>query len=159
MLKTFLFLISFQLVLNGCKNISHINTKSIDPYFLQFKREKDVIKAKIGPFNQNSKTFRIMNAKIDANNLFIEIEYKASCQGDDSFDFYSSALYKNEDGMECRDSRLFISGTNKSCSLINETKIIDLLDLTNEVKQGSEVLLNISGYRTKMPYVYVSPIK
>ncbi len=157
--RTFLFLISFLLVLNGCKNTSHINTKSIDPHFLQFKREKHVIKAKIGPFNQNSKTFRIMNAQIDANNLYIEIEYKASCQGDDTFDFYSSALYKNEDSMKCRDSRLLILGSNKSCSLINETKIIDLLDLTDEVQQGSEVLLNISGYRTKMPYVYVSPIK
>ena len=127
----------------------------IDPYFEQNGIEKTHIQAKLGPLNKNSKTFRIINAHIDANLLFLNIEYRASCSGNDSFEFLGGTLYHNEQNIPCRETQLFISGTNEVCSIKNEIKIIDLHELTSKEVKYSEVLLSISGFRTKMTYVYL----
>ena len=117
--------------------------------------EESHIQAKLGPLNKNSKTFRIINAHIDANLLFLHIEYKASCYGNDSFEFLGGTLYNNEQNIPCREARLFISGTSEVCRVKNETKIIDLQKLTSKEVKYSKVLLSIGGCRTKMTYVYL----
>ena len=113
------------------------------------------MKAKLGPFNKNSKTFRIINAHIDANLLYLNIEFRASCNGNDSFEFLGGQLYLNEQNIQCREARLFISGSSEACTIKNETKIIDLRALTSAEVRDAEVLLHVGGWRTKMTYVYV----
>ena len=127
----------------------------IDPYFEQNGIEKTHIQAKLGPLNKNSKTFRIINAYIDANLLFLNIEYRASCFGNDSFEFSGGILYNNKQNIPCREARLFISGNSEDCSVKNETISIDIQELTSEKVRHSKVLLSIGGCRTKMTYVYL----
>ena len=64
-------------------------------------------------------------------------------------------LYNNEQNIECREARLFISGSGETCAIKNETKIIDLRALTSAEVRDAEVLLHVGGWRTKMTYVYV----
>ena len=148
--KSFTFFICLLVVLNSCRNVT-----VIDPYFFQNGMEEIHMQAKIGSFNKGSKTFRVINAHIDANLLYLNIEYRASCSGNDSFEFLGGKLYYNDQNKECREARLFIKESSGSCNLKNETKIIDLRALTSAEVRDAEVLLIIGGWRTKMTYVYV----
>ncbi|MDB3905606.1 hypothetical protein N9335_03940 [Crocinitomicaceae bacterium] len=113
------------------------------------------MKAKLGPFKKSDKPFRIIDAYIDANLLFLQIEYKAPCSGDDSFEFIGGPLYYDEQNRNARDAHLYISSSGEACSIINETKIIDLRPITSVEQRDAEVVLNIGGWRTKMIYVYI----
>ena len=117
--------------------------------------EEVQIQAKLGSFNKRSKTFRIINAHIDANLLYLNVEYRASCNGNDSFEFIGGQLFNNEQNVQSREARLFISGSSENCTIQNETKIIDLRALTSAEMRDAEVLLHVGGWRTKMTHVYV----
>ena len=56
---------------------------------------------------------------------------------------------------DARDAHLYIKSSSETCSIINETKIIDLRPLTSVEQRDAEVVLNIGGWRTKMTYVYI----
>ena len=117
--------------------------------------EKIDMKAKLGPFKKSDKPFRIIDAYIDANLLYVQIEYKAPCSGNDSFEFIGGPLYLDEQNRKARDAHLYILSSSETCSIINETKIIDLRPLTSVEQRDAEVVLNIGGWRTKMTYVYI----
>ena len=148
--KLFTFLICLLISLYSCRNVT-----VIDPYFFQNGMEEVHMQAKLAPFKNKSKTFRIINAHIDANLLYLNIEYKASCNGNDFFEFLGGELFNNDQNIQCREARLFISGSSENCTIKNDTKIIDLRALTSTEVRDAEVLLHIGGWRTKMTYVYV----
>ena len=87
--------------------------------------------------------------------LYLQIEYKAPCSGEDSFEFIGGPLYYDEQNRDARDAHLYIKSSSETCSIINETKIIDLRPLTSVEQRDAEVVLNIGGWRTKMTYVYI----
>lgn len=150
MIQQFTFVILLSIALFSCKKAT-----VIDPYFFQNSFEKIDIKAKLGPFKKSDKPFRIIDAYIDANLLYLQIEYKAPCSGNDSFEFIGGPLYYDEQNRKARDAHLYILSSSETCSIINETKIIDLRPLTSVEQRDAEVVLNIGGWRTKMTYVYI----
>ena len=150
MIQQFTFLILLSIALFSCKKAT-----VIDPYFFQNVIEKIDMKAKLGPFKKSDKPFRIIDAYIDANLLYLQIEYNAPCSGNDSFEFIGGPLHFDEQNRKARDAHLYILSSNETCSIINETKIIDLRPLTSVEKRDAEVVLTIGGWRTKMTYVYI----
>ena len=111
--------------------------------------------AEIKGFFPQTKPFRIINAYIDANLLYVELEYKAACMGSDNFQFTGGALTFDEMGFAHREARLSIDKSRESCDLIKQTKIIDLRELTSLHQRDAEVILHIGGWRTDMTYVYI----
>ena len=92
---------------------------------------------------------------MDANLLYLELEYRASCEGSDDFQFIGGVLTYDEMGFAHREARLSIGKTRESCDLIKETKIVDLRELTSAHQRDAEVILHIGGWRTDMTYVYI----
>ncbi len=131
------------------------NTTVIDPYFFQNGMEEIDMKAKLSPFKPNGKTFRVIDAYIDANLLYMQVEYKAACSGKDSFEFMGGPLFYDDQNRNAREARLFIKNSGEACSLIDETLIIDLRPITSVEQRDAEVILHIGGWRTKMTYVYI----
>ena len=150
MIQQFTLVILLSIALFSCKKAT-----VIDPYFFQNTIEKIDMKAKLGPFKKSDKPFRIIDAYIDANLLYLQIEYKAPCSGNDSFEFIGGPLYYDEQNRNARDAHLYILSSSETCSIINETKIIDLRPLTSVEQRDAEVVLNIGGWRTRMTYVYI----
>ncbi len=150
MIQQFTFFILLSIALFSCKKAT-----VIDPYFFQNTIEKIDMKAKLGPFKKSEKPFRIIDAYIDANLLYLQIEYKAPCSGDDSFEFIGGPLYYDEQNRDARDVHLYIKSSSDACSIVNQTKIIDLRPITSVEQRDAEVVLNIGGWRTKMIYVYI----
>lgn len=150
MFKKFTFIICFIIPILGCRK-----TTVIDPYFFQNGMEEIDMKAKLGTFKTNGKPFRVIDAYIDANLLYMQIEYKASCSGNDSFEFIGGPLFYDEQNRDAREARLYIKGSDETCSIIDETMIIDLRPLTSVEQRDAEVILNVGGWRTKMTYVYI----
>ena len=113
------------------------------------------IKAVVDPAFPKSKTFRVIDAHLDANLLYLQIEYKEPCSGAASFEFFGGALYYDEQNRARRDARLVIGSNYEECDLVKQTKIIDVRDLTSLPQRDAEVILNIGGWRTQMTYIYV----
>ena len=127
----------------------------IDPYFFGNGMEEIHINAEIkGTFPETS-SFRIINAYIDANLLYLEMEYRATCAGSDNFQFIGGTLTFDEMSFAHREARLSIDKTEESCYLIKETKIVDISELTSARERDAEVILHIGGWRTNMTYVYI----
>ncbi len=130
-------------------------TTVIDPYFFGNGMEEVHINAEVKSSFPETKSYRILNAYIDANLLYIELEYRAACMGSDDFQFIGGFLTYDEMGFAHREARLAIDKNNESCELIKETKIIDLRELTSLHQRNAEVILHIGGWRTEMTYVYI----
>ena len=127
----------------------------IDPYFFGNGMEEIHITAEVKGTFPETQSFRIINAYIDANLLYLELEYRASCMGSDNFQFIGGALNYDEMGFAHREARLSIEKIENSCELIKETKIVDLRELTSAHQRDAEVVLHIGGWRTDMTYVYI----
>lgn len=148
--RTITFLLSFCAALFSCSK-----TTVIDPYFFGNGMEEIHIKASNKVSFPESKTFRVINAFIDANLLYLQIEYKSSCIGNDQFDFTGGQLTFDSSGKAHRTARLSIKGNENDCDLKNITKIIDLRALTSYKERDAETILHIGGWRTLMTYVYI----
>ena len=127
----------------------------IDPYFFGNGMEEVHINAEVKSTYPTSKSYRILNAYIDANLLYILLEYREGCSGADDFQFIGGPLTYDEVGYAHREARLIINKKSESCAIIKETKIIDLRELTSLHQRDAEVILHIGGWRTEMTYVYI----
>ena len=130
-------------------------TTVIDPYFFGNGMEEVHINAEVKSSFPETKSFRILNAYIDANLLYLELEYRETCIGSDDFQFVGGSLTYDDMGFAHREARLAIDKKSESCMLIKETKIIDLRELTSLRQRDAEVILHIGGWRTEMTYVYI----
>ena len=113
------------------------------------------INAEVKSSFPETKSYRILNAYIDANLLYLELEYRKTCIGSDDFQFVGGSLTYDDMGFAHREARLAIDKKSESCMLIKETKIIDLRELTSLRQRDAEVILHIGGWRTEMTYVYI----
>lgn len=145
---TFYLLIS--VFLSACSKMT-----VIDPYFFQNGMEEIHMKATITPSFPESKIFRILDAHIDANLLYLQIQFKEACSGVDDFTFNGGELFFDERDIAHREVRLSIPLSNAECDMVNTTKIIDIRELTSLHQRDAEVILHIGGWRTKMTYVYI----
>ena len=144
------FLPAFLFILLSCSK----NTV-IDPYFFGNGMEEVHINAEVKSAFPPSKSYRILNAYIDANLLYISLEYREACSGIDVFQFIGAPLTYDELGFAHREARLVIDKKSESCALMKETKSIDLRELTSLRQRDAEVVLHIGGWRTEMTYVYI----
>ena len=145
---TFLFILYFM-------SYSCSKTTVIDPYFFGNGMEEVHINAEVKSSFPETKSYRILNAYIDANLLYLELEYRETCIGSDDFKFVGGPLTYDDMGFAHREARLSIDKKSESCVLIKETKIIDLRELTSLRQRDAEVILHIGGWRTEMTYVYI----
>lgn len=114
------------------------------------------LKASIKSYFPESKSFRIIDAYIDANLLYLQIEYRSTCSGKDNFKFTGVQLYSDDSGNAHREARLSIdNGGAENCDLTKDTKIIDLRALTSLEERDAETILHIGGWRTPMTYVFI----
>ena len=150
-MRTFTFIIGLILLFSSCNNARKMGLMKFENPENQFIN----IRATLSPFKENSKPFRIIDAYIDGNLLYLQIEYRKSCSGTDYFEFIGGDLFLNERDVESREARLFIKGSGESCSLISETKTIDIRPLASLEQRDAMVLLYIGGWRTNMIYVFV----
>ena len=112
------------------------------------------LKASIKSYFPESKTFRIIDAYIDANLLYLQIEYRVTCSGKDIIKFTGVELYYDDSGNAHREARLSIdNGGAENCDLTKDTKIIDLRAVTSLEERDAETILHIGGWRTPMTYV------
>lgn len=144
------FYLLMSLLVSSCSKMT-----VIDPYFFQNGMEEIHMKAIVNPSFPESKTFRVIDAYIDANLLYLQIQYKESCSGSDDFTFNGGELYIDERNIAHRTARLSIAKSNEDCDQVNLTKIIDLRALTSLEKRDAEVILHVGGWRTQMTYVYI----
>ena len=149
--RTITFLMSISILLCSCAK-----TTVIDPYFFGNGMEEIHIKASIKTSFPESKTFRIIDAYIDANLLYLQIEYRSTCSGKDNFKFTGTQLYYDDSGNAHREARLIIDiEDNENCDLTKDTKIIDLRALTSLEERDAETTLHVGGWRTAMTYVFI----
>lgn len=148
--RTITFLFTLYFLVTSCSK-----TTVIDPYFFGNGMEEIHINAEVKGTFAETKSYRIINAYMDANLLYLELEYRATCTGSDDFQFIGGNLTYDEMGFAHREARLSIDKTGKSCELIKETKIVDLRELTSAHQRDAEVILHIGGWRTDMTYVYI----
>jgi len=150
-MRIFTLIIGLLLLFSSCKNSRNMGLMKFENPESQFVN----IIATLSSFKENSKPFRIIDAHIDGNLLYLHVEYRKSCSGNDYFEFNGGELFYNERDIESREARLFIKGSGETCSVISETKTIDIRPLASLEQRDAEVLLYIGGWRTKMVYVFV----
>ena len=150
-MRVFTLILGLLLLFNSCRNTANIISSNITNPESQFVN----ITSTVSSFKENSKPFRIIDAYIDGNLLYLQVEYRKSCAGIDYFEFIGGELFYNEQDLESREARLFIKGSGETCSVISETKIIDIRPLASLEQRDAEVILYIGGWRTKMTHVFV----
>ena len=110
--------------------------------------------AKIGQ-TPESDPYVIKNVSIDANLLYVTVQYDGSCSGKDVVEMIGSE-FLSDHLVPIRQVKLAIRAQNESCKEYqNRTFIINIRELTAEKERDYETDLQISGWRTKIRYVFV----
>lgn len=110
--------------------------------------------AKIGP-TPESDAYEIKNVLIDANFLYVTVQYEGSCSGKDVVEMIGSE-YLSDHMVPVRNVKLAIRAQDESCKEYqNRTFIINIRELTAEKERDFETDLQIQGWRTKVRYVFV----
>ena len=110
--------------------------------------------AKLGVF-PNTDSYVIQDVSIDANFLFITVQYEASCSGNDVIELIGSEQLINAT-VPIRQVKLVIHANEEECrEFRSRTIIFGIKELSGMKVRDFETDLNIFGYRTKMRYVYV----
>jgi hypothetical protein len=110
--------------------------------------------AKIGTLPE-SDPYVIKNVFIDANLLYLTVQYDGSCNGKDVVELIGSeALSQTE--IPQRQVKLGIRASDPNCKEFrNQTFIINIRELTGLKERDFETDLQIIGWRTKIRYVFV----
>jgi hypothetical protein len=145
-LKIFVFYIPFLFVYSCSQKGFYIPTgkplESID------------FAAKIGQ-PPESDSYVIKNVLIDANLLYVTVQYDGSCSGKDVVEMIGSE-FLSDHLVPIRQVKLAIRAQDESCrEYQNRTFIINIRELTAEKERDFETDLQIQGWRTKVRYVFV----
>jgi hypothetical protein len=145
-LKIFVFYIPFLFVYSCSQKGVYIPTgkplESID------------FAAKIGQ-PPESDSYVIKNVLIDANLLYVTVQYDGSCSGKDVVELIGSE-FLSDHLVPIRQVKLAIRAQDESCKEYqNRTFIINIRELTAEKERDFETDLQIHGWRTKVRYVFV----
>jgi hypothetical protein len=110
--------------------------------------------AKIGP-TPESDSYVIKNVLIDANFLYVTIEYDGSCSGKAVVEMIGSEVLSDH-MVPIRQVKLAIRAQDESCKEYqNRTFVINIRELAGEKERDYETDLQIHGWRTKVRYVFV----
>lgn len=110
--------------------------------------------AKIGQ-TPESDSYVIKNVLIDANLLYMTVQYDGSCSGKDVVEMIGSE-FLSDHLVPIRQVKLAIRAQDESCrEYQNRTFIINIRELTAEKERDFETDLQIQGWRTKVRYVFV----
>jgi hypothetical protein len=110
--------------------------------------------AKIGP-TPESDSYEIKNVLIDANFLYVTVEYDGSCSGKAVVEMIGSEVLSDH-MVPIRQVKLAIRAQDESCKEYqNRTFVINIRELAGEKERDYETDLQIHGWRTKVRYVFV----
>jgi hypothetical protein len=110
--------------------------------------------AKIGELPE-SDPYEVKKVFIDANLLYITVQYEASCTGKDKIELIGSD-YLTEAMVPLRQVKLGIHAGESSCKEFKvKTFIINIRELTAIKERDFETDLQIYGWRQKLRYVFV----
>lgn len=110
--------------------------------------------AKIGP-TPESDSYEIKNVLIDANFLYVTVEYDGSCSGKAVVEMIGSEVLSDH-MIPIRQVKLAIRAQDESCKEYqNRTFVINIRELAGEKERDYETDLQIHGWRTKVRYVFV----
>ena len=110
--------------------------------------------ARIGE-TPESDSYEIKNVLIDANFLYVTVEYDGSCSGKGVVEMIGSE-FLSDHLVPIRQVKLAIRTQDESCKEHqNRTFIINIRELAGEKERDYETDLQIHGWRTKVRYVFV----
>jgi len=139
------------LALSSCSkkaawNAASLTGKSLEQY--------DVI-AKIAAF-ESSPMVLIKDVRIDGNVLFFTIEYEGACDKEEVFNCVGLERFNDQIYPPIRLVKLQFKPIADTCQEVKQrTLVVNIRELTVEKMRDVETDLQISGWRTKVRYVYV----
>ncbi len=114
----------------------------------------DVI-AKIANF-ESSPMVLIKDVRIDGNVLFFTIEYEGACNKEEVFECVGLEKFNDQIYPPIRLIKLQFKPFADVCQEVkHRTLVVNIRELTVEKMRDVETDLQISGWRTKVRYVYV----
>ncbi|MBU3660520.1 MAG: hypothetical protein FGM14_11645 [Flavobacteriales bacterium] len=149
----FIFLVSSftVLALTSCSKKSTWNAALLSGKSLE---EYDVM-AKIGAF-ESCPMILIKDLRIDSNVLFFTIEYEGACDKEETFECVGLEQFNDKIYPPVRQVKLQFKPIADTCQEIkHRTLVVNIRELTVEKMRDVETDLQISGWRTKVRYVYV----
>lgn len=151
-----LYLLCLLVLLFGCKSKENSMTDSIqnDSTENNFQKPQKLV-AKIGDLSEGiSEGIKISEVVVDGNNIELQMSY-SGCQRP-VFDLIGSPMIAKS-LPPLRSIRLVHNGENGECEeLISERLIFDISALTYQEQDGSEIYLQLEGWKEKIKYTYTS---
>jgi hypothetical protein len=139
------------LALSSCSKKSTFDAAMLTGKSLE---QYDVI-AKIGAF-ESSPMVLIKDVRIDGNVLFFSIEYEGACDKEEVFDCVGLERFNDQIYPPIRQVKLQFKPIADKCQEVKQrTLIVNIRELTVEKMRDVETDLQISGWRTKVRYIYV----
>ncbi len=137
----------------ACAFLSACSTKTVFVPSVQ-TAEAAELEAKLGVISP-SDSYIIQDVSIDANFLFVTVQYQASCSGKDKIELIGSEQLVSAT-VPIRQVKLVIQANDEDChELQSRTLTFRIHALSGMKVRDFTTDLHISGYRTKMRYVYV----
>lgn len=107
----------------------------------------------LGETKIQSKEYSITNAIVNGNILEIEVTYYGSCQAHDFICTGSSMISKSIPPI--RSIHLIHFGKEDTCKeLVTELLKIDITSFAYKQEDGSQIKLNLSGWKEQLLYTY-----
>jgi predicted DNA binding protein len=146
-----IFLLFSLVLLVSCASNRNMNAELL----LGKKMEKATLMGQITESFPATSNYRITDASLDGNFLYLSFEYQASCSGKDKFEFYGTlsdaSVYPPK-----RQVKLIITPGDDDCkSLEYSTQIINLSELCYAKTPNDVIDLNLQGWKTKLTYHYI----
>jgi hypothetical protein len=113
------------------------------------------VMAKIGTF-ESCPMILIKDLRIDSNVLFFTIEYEGACDKEEVFECVGLERFNDKIYPPVRQVKLQFKPISDTCQEVKQrTLVVNIRELTVEKMRDVETDLQISGWRTKVRYVYV----
>lgn len=139
------------LALSSCSKKSTFDAAMLSGKSLE---QYDVM-AKIGAF-ESCPMILIKDVRIDSNVLFFTIEYEGACDKEEVFECVGLERFNDQIYPPVRQVKLQFKPIADTCQEIkHRTLVVNIRELTVEKMRDVETDLQISGWRTKVRYVYV----
>lgn len=141
------------LFLMGCgtkKELDQVDETAIN---VESKPDQNIkLTARIGEITE-SDPVTITSAQITANTLFLTIEYSGGCE-DHTFEMIGNAAVMKSLPPK-RSVKLIHEANDDHCrSWITQNLEINIEDLADAKKAGSEIILILDGYGKELKYIY-----
>jgi hypothetical protein len=110
--------------------------------------------ARIGQM-PNSDPYEVKNIFLDANLMYITVNYETSCSGKDVVEMIGSEVLSDA-MVPVRQVKLAIRSSDATCKEFrNRTFIVNIRELAGMKERDFETDLQIYGWRSKVRYVFV----